>query len=237
MSASTDIIEKIKKLLRLARSSNPHEAQLAMQRAMQLAREHDVAVEGLDPDAQAKVKTVTHQDTEARQRLSYDKEYAVMICQRFFRVSAIFRTKVAQVDGWPVLVRFVSFVGTASDIAIALYVYGFLVHHFAFCWRRHRGRLRNRHAFVDGMFHGIHWQLSQAEPVAAGRNVRGDELVLAEHNAYIGTVIGKTASKEFDRPDHEATAASLSGFNHGRNTTIAPALRPSDQPAPLALCT
>ena len=54
MSATPEVIEKIKKLLRLARSSNPHEAQLALQRAMALAREHDVAVEGLNPDEQAK---------------------------------------------------------------------------------------------------------------------------------------------------------------------------------------
>ena len=68
MSATPEILEKIKKLLRLARSANQHEAQLALARALELARAHDVAVDSLNADEQAKEKTITHGDTEARQR-------------------------------------------------------------------------------------------------------------------------------------------------------------------------
>lgn len=236
MSASPEIIDRIKKLLRLARSANPHEAQLAMQRALELARDHDVAVEGLNPDEQAKEKTVTHRDTEARQRMSYDKEYAVRIVGAFFHVSPVFNRKiVTPADGWPYEVQFVTFVGTASDCEIAIYVYDFLVHHFAWCWRKHRGRLRNRRAYVDGMFQGLFRKLHDALPEPTERQVRGNELALVEHDNYIAAWIGATEAKKFGRPDHDAHAARWAGYLQGQKTNIAPAIKPSQEPEPLAL--
>ena len=164
MSAPTDIIEKIKKLLRLARSSNPHEAQLAMQRAMELAREHDIAVDSLNPDNQVKQKTVSHQDTGAKARLSYDQRYALVICQRFFHVTPVTRQKIQRDGIYARLRNFITFVGTSSAIEIALYVFGFLVQHFAYCWRKYRGRLSNRHAFIEGMFQGFSGGRYQLKP-------------------------------------------------------------------------
>jgi hypothetical protein len=220
MSAGSDIIERIKKLLRLARSSNPHEAQLAMQRALELAREHDVAVEGLNPDEQAKEKVVTHQDSDPTARLTYDQRYASAICGRFFRVSCIEREVLRVVDGWPTVRRVMTFVGTATDIQIASYVYVFLVRHFAFSWRKHRGRLRNRHAFVDGMHHGLHVKLRASEPPASERQVKGTELALVENRNYITQFIGETQSRPLGRPDGHAMAASYAGFIQGQKTEI-----------------
>lgn len=236
MSASAEIIDKIKKLLRLSRSSNPHEAQLALQRALELARAHGVAVESLNPDEQAKEKTVTHRDTPARQRMSYDKEYAVRICGAFFRITPVFRNKVVRpAVGYPYLAKYVTFVGTAADVEIALYVYGFLVHHFAYCWRKFRGRLRNRHAYVDGMFIGLFCKLRDAQPEPTEREVKGNELVLAEHNAYIEAVIGATSSKEFGRPDHDAQAAKWAGYLQGQRTNILNPLKEGERTVTLAL--
>lgn len=234
MSAPAEIIEKIKKLLRLARSSNPHEAQLALARAMALAREHSVAIDGLNPDEAAKEKTVTHEDTEPTLRLSYDKEYAVRVCQLFFRITPVFRTSIVMHRGWPTRAKRVSFVGTRTDIAIALYVYGFLLHHFAFCWRKHKGRLRNRHAFVDGMFRGIARTLMDAEPAPTERDVNGTELMVADHSRYIDAHIGKTTDRAYGAPDHNAQAALNAGWIEGRNTVIAKPLTPAAA-APLTL--
>lgn len=233
MNAQADIVEKIKKLLRLARSSNPHEAQLALARALELAREHHVAIEGLNPDDAAKEKTVTHEDTEPSLRLSYDKEYAVRICSLFFGITAVFRTAIVMHRGWPKRARHVSFVGTPTDVTIALYVYGFLQQHFAFCWRKHKGRLRNRHAFIDGMFRGIVRRLFDAQP-ETDRNVTGTELVVAERESYIAQHIGKTNAYAYGQPDHNAQAALNAGWHEGRNTVIAKPLNGGAE-KPLAL--
>lgn len=233
MSAGTDIIEKIKKLLRLSRSSNPHEAQLALARALALAREHGIAVEKLNPDEQAKENVVTHSDTEERQRLSYDMEYAIRICAAFFRISPVISNKVGTDRfGFPRVVKFTRFVGTASDVQIALYVYSFLVHHFAYCWRKHRGRLRNRHAFVDGMFHGIFNKLAEAQPEFISSE---HALVERTHQDYIEATIGKTTKHDCREPDGDAKAARWAGYLRGRETTIAAPLKDAAREKPLSL--
>lgn len=131
-------------------------------------------------------------------------------------------------SGWPVVMQCVSFVGTASDIEIALYVYGFLTHHFAFSWTKHRGRCRNRRAFVDGMFAGLYAQLSAAEPKPLPEKKRASALVVADHQAYVAKFIGETEEKKFDQPDNDASAARRAGFNQGLNTKIAAGLKPAD---------
>lgn len=236
MPATAEVIDKIRKLLRLSRSANPHEAQLALQRALALARSHGVEVESLNPDASEKAQAITHTDTPARERLSYDKEYASRICAGFFRVTPVFRTRIGRrADGWPRIEKVISFVGTAADVEIALYVYGFLVHHFAFCWRTKRGRLRNRRAYVDGMFYGLYSKLLDAEPApAADACGTGAELVLAAHTAYIAAAIGKFTSATFAKPDLAAKAASWAGFMQGRRTSILDPLK-AGAAAPLAL--
>lgn len=230
MNASAEIIEKIRKLLRLSRSSNPHEARLAMQRALEMAREHDVSIEGLNPDEQSKEKTITHRSTADYRRIDYDKEYAVRICSRFFRITPIFVTDLAIRNGWPVEVKRVTFVGTKSDLEIAFYVYGFLTHHFAFCWRKYRGRFRNRRAYVDGMFYGIYSTMEESEPERTGT-----ELVISDHKSYISAVIGSTTASAYHRPDHEASAAAWAGYVQGRKTNICTALKSSDGESILAL--
>jgi hypothetical protein len=233
MSAPPEIVEKIKKLLRLSRSANQHEAELALARALALAREHDVAVDTLNPDEQAKEKAITHGDSEARQRLSYDKEYALRIVKAFFRVTPVIRDRIeSDGRGGYCYVKFATFVGVASDIEVALYVYNFLVHHFAYCWRKNRGRLRNRHAYVDGMFIGIYTQLQKGQPEWVSR---AHSLALRTHEDYIAAVIGKTEKHDGREPDSSSATARFRGFVQGQQTNIAPALKSTDEPAHLTL--
>lgn len=229
MSASADTIEKIKKLLRLARSANPHEAQLAMQRALALAEEHRVAIEGLNPDDCAREKATTHRETEILSRRTYDQRYAFAVCRRFFRVTTVDIQCVRMVDGWPRDGWKTAIVGTKSDIEIALYVHGYLTQHFAFCWRKFRGRFRNRQAYVHGMYLGICARLAENAPAPTGR-----EIVLAEQDAYIATVYGETTKTPLAQPDHEARGAAWAGFLQGQKTEIRPALNSVDT-VPLAL--
>ncbi len=224
MNATGEIIERIKKLLRLARSSNPHEAQLAMQRALALAEEHRVAIEGLNPDECAKEKKVTHQETEISARLSYDKRYAWAICRNFFNVDTVQIACIRMVDGWPRAGVKMAIVGTAADIEIARYVSGFLVQHFAFCWRTFRGRFRNRQAFVHGMFCGIYDKLEEKRP----KKPIGTELVVRERDTYIALHVGKTKQKPLGTPDHDAHGAEMAGYLHGQKTEIRTALKPAE---------
>lgn len=230
MSASADIIDRIKKLLRLARSSNPHEAQQALARAMALAAEHRVEIEGLNPDESEKAKATTHRDTEPESRLSYDKRYALAICRAFFRISTVEVECIRVVNGWPARGVKIMWVGTRSDIEIGEYVYAFLVRHFAWCWRTYRGRFRNRQAYVHGMYIGLRVKLAEQMPPKETREAKGNELVVADQKAYIAAVIGKTTSKPMGAPDHAAKAAEYAGYLEGRKTEIRAAVHaPKEQ--------
>jgi len=224
MDAPPDIIDRIKKLLRLARSSNPHEADLALQKALTLARQYHVDVGGLNPDQAEKSNVITHQETDPFARIGYEKRYAAAIAQRFFNVSAIVRATILVIDCWPREGRRVSFVGTEVDVQIALYVYVFLVRRFAFCWSHHRGRSRNRRAFAYGMFQGICSKLKEAEPP---EEPHAPGLIVAARDAYIAVVFGKTRTMKDRTPDRIAQAAAWAGYVQGRQTEIR---KPLDRP-------
>lgn len=230
MNAPAEIIERIKKLLRLARSANPHEAQLAMERAMALAEEYRISVDALNPDAA--VPSIIHRDSETFARLSHDRTFASLIVKRFFRVRAITCSAIRRDrNGWPTVGQKLSFVGTSSDVEIALYVYHFLVQHFAYCWRKHRGRVRNRYSFVHGMFQGLYAKLAESEPPAENRPAKGTELALSME-AYLGEHFGTLSTKPMADPS--AHAAAWAGYQQGRKTEIRNAVK-GGATAPLQL--
>lgn len=222
-------IDKIKKLLRLARSSNQHEAALAMKRAVELAAAHQVEIDGLDPDDDA--SRITHREDETLSRMPYDRTFASFICRRFFRVEPIQCDVIRMVRGWPKKGYQMRWVGTESDVEIARYVYQFIYRHFAFCWRKHRGRCRNRYSFVKGMYQGLYTKLLEAEPSAPLRKVKGTE-IQTSFDAYIAQHFGKVTTSSMK--DASANAAMMRGFFQGRKTNINPAVKPA-KPAPLAL--
>jgi hypothetical protein len=158
----------IKKLLRLNRSSNPHEAALALQKAREIAVRHRIDLQSVNPDEDQ--KTITHQDIATDKRLVCERKYAMIIVQEFFRVSCVFVPSSADPH--------VVMIGTITDLEIANYIYVFLVRHFRFCWRHHRGRLRNRPAFMRGLFVGLFSKLQRAQPPIE------DRALVCTHEAY-----------------------------------------------------
>jgi hypothetical protein len=226
---SAEIIERLKKLLRLAHSSNPHESALAMQKAMELAAEHRIALDQVNPDHEAPRFTHRHHE-EHFVRLPHEHQFAANICTAFFRVRSIITTVCRTGrDGWPQRRETVALVGTETDVEIANYVLGFLVHHFRFCWRKHRGRCRNRYAFMHGMFLGLHSKLSEKYTAPVGD--QENALVVSMEN-YVGAHFGKLTSKGFTSPS--ATAAQMAGWHQGRKTEIRDGIKPGAA-APLAL--
>lgn len=229
MSAPASILEKLRKLLRLARSANPHEAALAMQKAMELAAEHRISIDHVDPDHQA--PNFTHRNADDHfTRLPCEHQFAGMILGRFFCVRTILRTVCrAGRDGWPQRRETIALVGTETDVEIGLYVLGFLVHHFRFCWRHHRGRCRNRSAFMRGMFAGLYHKLLDAETPAP---VTTSTAIEVSMKSYITEHFGELKDRKL--PGGNAEAALRAGYMQGRKTEIRGGLKPG-APAPLAL--
>lgn len=109
----SDYIDKIKKLLRLSKSSNQHEAELALIRALEIADRYQVDIESIAMDDN--IRKLIHDRIRVGARITQERRLAHAIVDRFFNVTSI----MAHPD--------MLLIGTATDIEIAKYVVEFLV--------------------------------------------------------------------------------------------------------------
>jgi hypothetical protein len=216
MSAA-EALEKIKKLLRLGRSSNPHEAGLALERAFALAARHRIDVSSLDLDEET--ERLVHEWFKIGLRLSFLQKRALNIVVHFFSVDVCYwRPRIV-------------FVGTPSDIAIAWYVYEFLVQQGQ-QWladfnraeklaRRKVSKTKSQN-FVQGFIYGISNQLRQREKKIVIEDSK-TALVLAEQKrqreAKIDDLLpgNKPVKVALDRRNESAL---MRGFVRGEQTRI-----------------
>lgn len=223
MSEADNIEDKIRKLLRLAGSANEHEAQLALERAYNLAARHRINIGALelDPDLE---KIVEHR-VHCGLRVSYLTRLALVVLVRFFHVSVLTSRP------------HVIFFGAQSDCVVAEYVHQFLT---ATC-RRHlrdfeKARPRKaseaiRKNFVAGWFYGIHHQLGGAE----------EQLILEDSRLAIVAADQERRREEFRNSRYKTKSvvlakvrrnegALMSGFRRGRETQIRPAVNDAQRP-------
>jgi hypothetical protein len=211
------IVEKIKKLLRLAQSSNPHEAELALARAFELAQKHQIDVSTLDMDEES--ERIIHEWFHVGARVSYLRQRAIGIVMTFFHVDAcISRPRVV-------------FVGAATDVTIANYVYAFIVaqgqrqlRHFERAQKVFGRRMtpKKRLGFVQGFIYGISLQLGKRQEANAIEDSR-TAIVLAEKERqradYLADLI-PGAKAIAHRQQKGNTSALWDGFQAGKATTI-----------------
>lgn len=210
---SNPALDKIRKLLRLAKSANQHEAALAMMRAQELAAKHRVALDSINPDDTD--HWVTHQSSCPWTRLPPEARYAALIVQRFFRLKYFICHRIAK--------QRIVFVGLRHDVEIGFYIYNFLVAHFRRSWnKRTNRRLRKRHDFILGMCNGIWQKLFESE---SSSDPAKDTAIMATFSEYIDVHFGQlTQSKRKPAPRISA-AARTAGYRAGLNTNIHPAIK------------
>ena len=223
MSTENEIIEKVRKLLRLAQSANPHEAGLALERAMRLAARHKIDVAGLDLDPE--IERIIHQRFPVGQRLSYIAKLTLNVVVAFFHVEVV----VAKPDA--------VFVGTATDVAIAHYVHGFLS---GACRRaldefekskRRKPSLSRRQNFIAGWIYGVRYQLGEARQAVELEDSKF-ALAVAEQSRrreeYASSLFPKTRDLA-KRKVRRNQSTVMAGFAAGRETTIRTPLNPAPE--------
>jgi hypothetical protein len=210
------IVEKIKKLLRMKRGGTPDETATALALAQELAAKHGIDIDKVNPDEQADGDRITDKDALLSSRIQWECKYAALVVQEFFNIS-FFLKKIL----WKTSL---TFVGTGWEIEIALHVYKFLVAHMRREWRCHRGRCRNRQAFLYGMYHGLCRKLQERKPdEVQERAVLRLQTALEARNQYISRREGEL---EFHStvPDGDANKAKYLGLLAGYQTEIYPAV-------------
>ncbi len=186
------------------------EIETALSLAQKLAQQHGIDINSIDENEPAKEQIT--QDHIKLSRLQIECKYALLICKNFFYVDFVLSVGYG-----------IHFIGTPTNIAIAKYVYHFLVKRFRWEWNNNRGRLRNRQAFMDGMFQALanklHYQMQKpSEREGLVLSNQKDQL-----KKYIKQSFGKTQTTKV-KPDNHAATAFRHGLYAGKNININPAV-------------
>lgn len=231
------IIEKIKTLLRLSKSDNANEANLAMQRAMEIAAKHCIDLSAISPEDELNKLTGDHLMLPSR--LAYEWKEALNTVHAFFNVHVTVLIGVSS--------RRAQIIGTKLDIEIASYIATYLVRACRQCLSRFNQNEKRQkrkvttaktQSFIKGFFWGIRDTLRKQRQAVAEAHA-GYQLMIdnghAARAAFSRSFGGFTGpSKEITMPEgRENRHASFSGFLQGSKTQINPGLRGC---GPLALC-
>lgn len=228
MNSTEAIIEKIRALLRLAKSDNPHEAALAMERAAEIASKHqlDLADIGQEDD----LHKIISRDIPCPVRLAHEWKQAVSIVQTFFHVNALVLTGRSKVK----------LIGTELDIEIADYICTYLIRacRGAVAQFRNAEKAARRKTtgakitnFIDGFFNGVAERLYSQRASQKTSNSQYAVILANGKSArdeWSTDYLGGRAIKTLGMPSARRNDNALySGLKAGRQTQINPGLRGS----------
>jgi hypothetical protein len=213
-------IEKIKKLLRLAKcqSATPAEAATALAKALQIAAENGINPSTVETAENAMASGMSH--TTEPSQAGPAHLLASRLVKRHFAVTTLFDS-----TGPKALIHFI---GIESNCQLAQYCYVYLVRASRAAWRKRTNRrLRKREAFLEGYFHAI----DRMMPAVFHR----PGLILAASEEYVANVIlaGKTGivRKTIQpKPADLSPAAFFGGLQAGKSAGIRNAVPGTDKP-------
>jgi len=206
------ILERIRKLLALADSPNPHEAEAAMRMAHRLMLRHNLEQpEPEDPAGSDDSDYSFRHIGRATGRVSEWESLLASLLGEFFFVQPIW-VSVYRVSDHK-RVSTLEITGRKENLGMAEYVHGFLVHAAEAAWREHKRKQNiakdtDRRAFLAGVMRGFAEKLrdertrEEATGLVWVSDARADRYFSRRHPRVRTTRYGSSAG----------TAAS----NHGR---------------------
>lgn len=226
------IIEKIKKLLRMKRGGTAGEIENALRMAQELASKHGIDMASVNPDEESEERRISHAEEILKSRLPMEAKFAAAILVNFFNVGVIIMKR------WNMRIvqRFyiVAFIGTAWDCEVAKYVFAFLQQHFRRSWsQRENRRLKNRAAYLSGMYLGLGAKL-EADRDKNLPNEAGLILIsrgMQRRNDYIKKFWPNSKDHDLQTDDSTAWASKMAGIHAGDKTQIRQGVTATKNPA------
>ena len=223
---------RIRKLLALGESPNPHEAERALAKAHELALRYNIGQAGHDDrtdDYGFRMVGPLY-----RRIPSYVWAVAGIVADFYFvlYISRVYQDPDSAAAA-PRRLRIMELYGTRTNLDMAVYVYSFLLHQANAQWQRYsrennlRG-VRYRLSFLNGMFAGFRAGLETQRQQLADRKALiwlGDpslESFFRQRNPRVATT---TLRNRFDKGTHEA------GRQVGGRLRLRPPLGSADQSA------
>jgi hypothetical protein len=207
-------LEKIKKLLRLARdnSATPAEAAAALAKAIAMATESGIDLDKVSTDDNS--QSLTHRTVKSC--FGDAERNAAHTVRKHFNVEALFYSNGKK--------RVVHFYGFPEACDLSIYVFVYLVRASKSAWKnRANKRLKNRSAFIMGFFFGIDEHFPEKfhqDGLLPSFQAYRDEVLLSGGKLITRQIAPKTISVK-----------SLSaGWKAGKNKGINNAIRGTDKP-------
>jgi hypothetical protein len=182
-TVSENLLNKIKGLLRLATSSNQHEAELAMQRAKSLCIKNEIEMATLDAFSDGKPKAnepIVQDHIDLGNRMPISQRLVSRILSSYFNVKVLY-------SGGRNWGRSVVLIGRKMDIELATYLNSHLNNEFLRLWRKFYSdnknsgvTLRDRPGFMVGLSQGLSRKLDEAQKQTE------NESFAAMHTEYKG---------------------------------------------------
>lgn len=166
------LIERLRKLLALA-GNNPsqNEAELAMQKAQEIALEHgiDLALIGNITEEES---TIIRENFNFGQRLPTVNAFVTNILVKYFNVRII--TSGSRENG-----RSLIFVGSRDAISTAKYIYDWLSNTMVNCWKVFYEKtsgisLKDKQAYLFGFYGGLDKKLEHNRQVIEGNKLTNE---------------------------------------------------------------
>lgn len=174
------LIDKLRKLLRLGTSSNQHEAELAMQKALEIAQAHGIELSNISVEVNQ--SDIGEDSIQFGQRMPIVSEYVFSILQLFFNV------KVIQ-TGNRLYGRQVILVGSQDHIYTAKYIYDFLADAMDRSWKsyysvRYGIGLAERKNYFLGFYNGLKHKLDEQKRQTEEQNTNLALMVVNNGKAF-----------------------------------------------------
>lgn len=203
-------IDKIKKLLRMKRGGTPEEIATAIRLAQALAAQHGIDLADINPDDDGRERRIGHVDAPAGR--AYEQALAAAIITGWFDCDTCFSE--LRRNGRVTCTLHIA--GEAHDREVGRYVYVFLVRAFRSAWRNRANRLlRNRKAYLHGMYYGIIHNLPRR---LAGAD-RESNAMVQSRAAYLQKLCPNMKTKKMKACDARLHAAKH-GYLEGLKTRI-----------------
>jgi hypothetical protein len=163
------VVERIRKLLNLANSTNAHEAQAAMSEANRLLLKHNIAI----ADSGGATEHVYKYLGQPVGRVSTELKLLSGILQEHFFVRCLWIRTTFAADDRPATLLEIT--GTPDNIELAEYTYDYLLNVLEDFWVRYRASTRakasDRSAYRVGVLMGFRDHLSQQQKVNEERGL------------------------------------------------------------------
>jgi hypothetical protein len=181
------ILDKLEKLLRLSKSDNVHEAELAMMHAQRLAMAHNIDLARVAFEEEKKTTfNIIKKPKPVGQRKSIIDNYLRFILNDFFGVNTI--SCGCRKYGYSL-----HFIGEEDKIDFAMYVYDFLYETFFRLWKKERAirkwEIKMRDSYMYGLYHGLSTKLKdnqkQMESELESDILPTYAIVLADYDAQL----------------------------------------------------